>query len=437
MSSYIPKPARKSRSFAIYLRKWVLPLISLFLFTGFECRADVKFVDFFKIDPSGQYISQQKFLKDNLVYYDHWSPDWTYDIPKDSLIRGLKDCLLLFAPLKADVFETDLLLGEIAHYLYNLNLQPYFDTAEAYYLKAIAADDKDCRGYWFLGYHYALSDELVKGVLWFGKAEKRVNGDTGNEFWQEYAFAMMLGGMFSHCRYGLDNFKRLGGSSTLAKVMDSTLRAKTIQTDPDLSYSAKALWQTERMGAKVSFTSRPLGLKFQADSNWRMQVNGFGKRLTAVSIEPPVVTSARGARIGYSFAVVVRAASEGEKLEDFMVSMMKIKGAKDGVFPFSDRYPGGLSYTLKDKNLYTDRGGARIHYIGIERSSPANPGLALEDQAEEIKSESGKLEFHTLNIIRTRFPDRIFYLLILDTCEDIYEQSWNTFRGFVKNMRLD
>lgn len=437
MNPNFPRLVWKSRFFAISPRKGFIPLICLFLLTQLECRADIKFVDFKKIDPSGQYMSQQKFLLDNLPYYDHWSPDWRYNISRDSLIRELKGCLFLFAPLKMNVFETDLLLGEIAHYLYNLNQQPYYDTAEAYYLKAITADDRDCRGYWFLGYHYALSDEVGKGVLWFNRALQRVNGGTGNEFWQEYAFAMMLAGMPSHCKYGLDNFKRHGGTSVLAMMMDSSLQAKIIPTDPDISYSAKALWQSVRMGKEVKFISRPLGIKFEVDSNWMMQFGGYAKRLSTISMQSTLITSSKGARVGYSIGLVVRVAGNEEKLEDFMASLMKLGGTRDSVFPFSDIYPAGLSYTLKGNGIYSDRGGAHIHYIGIERPSPTYPGLSLEDQAEEIHGEPGKLEIHSLNLFRTRFPERVFYFLILDTCEDIHEESWNTFRRFIKGMRLD
>src|SRR5580692_4852868 len=112
-------------------------LLLLCLFARNESRADVKFVNFRKIDPEGRLKAHEQFLVDNLVYYDHWSPDWIYDIAKDSLIGELKTCLRLYEPLKTDEFERCLLLGEVAHYLYNLDQKIYYDTAEAFYLKAI------------------------------------------------------------------------------------------------------------------------------------------------------------------------------------------------------------------------------------------------------------------------------------------------------------
>ena len=236
-------------------------------------RADIKFVNFGKIDPSGHFTGQFKLLVDHLPYYDHFSPDWVYDIPKDSLVRQLKTGLVLFAGGSGDELETDLLLGELAHYLYNLDQQEYHDTAETYFLKAIRVDGKDCRAYWFLGYHYASSNEIVKGVRSFEKARKLVSDATPGEFWQEYAFAMMLGSMPSHCRYALDEYKRSGGKSQLFQVMDSTLRSKTIQADADSAYSDRDLWESFPSGAGVSMVSRALGLSLFVVSTVSLKVN--------------------------------------------------------------------------------------------------------------------------------------------------------------------
>jgi hypothetical protein len=402
-----------------------------------ECRADVKFVDFKKIDPTGQYATQQRFLLDYLAYFDHWSPDWVYEPPKDSLINALKGCLTVYEPLKASVYETDLLLGEVAHYLYNLDEKSYYDTAEHYYLDAVALDKKDCRGFWFLGYHYATSDEVKKGVVWFNKAYKLVNNETGNDFWQEYAFTMELAAMPAHCRYALDKYIGNGGTSTLSKVMDSTLRAETIQADPDITYKNRTLWTKDVQGKMMSFTSTPLGIQLRLDTIWDMELYDYTNRITAVSVKPPILKSVKGATIGYTIGVIVHPAKEGEELQDFVTSMMKMNGTKDASFPFADRYPKGISYTVRTKDTYADRGAAHIHFIAIERDYPLHPGLALEDEPLEMKSEPGKLEFFKLGLTRTRFPGRIFYLFVLDTCEDIHEGSWDAFQQFIANMKLD
>jgi hypothetical protein len=66
--------------------------------------------------------------------------------------------------------------------------------------------------------------------------------------------------------------------------------------------------------------------------------------------------------------------------------------------------------------------------------------MALEEQgqAQELKGKAGVVNFFTIGSSRSRFPGRIFYFFILDTCEDIHEESWNIFRTLVtKQMAID
>jgi hypothetical protein len=406
-----------------------------------ECRADVKFVNFRKIDPSGQFNAHERFLLDNLAYYDHWSPDWgVYDISKDSLIRELKACLQVYQPLRTDEFERFLLLGEVAHYLYNLDQKSFYDTAEGYYEQAIRVNSKDCRGFWFLGYAYATSDEIEKGVAAFRQALKLVNDQTGVDFWQEYAFTMEIAGMPFRCLYGLDEYKRRGGSSLLSHVMDSTVRSKCRLTDPDISYSSTALWEKQHHGPLVQYQSYPLGVMLEVDSSWDPEFNNYANRITGVSMKSPLLTVRNGKQIGYTVALVVKVPENGERLEDFMASMMKqMHGVRDSIFPFAKKYPNGVSFSYNDNSLYDDRGGARIRFIGIERPVPVHPGLALESDQVPVamNDKPGKLSFYEMGLIRSRFPDRIFYLFVLDSCGDIQAESWKGFDGLMKHLVLD
>jgi hypothetical protein len=405
-----------------------------------ECRADVKFVNFRKIDPDGRFRAQEQFLLDNLGYYDHWSPDWVYDVAKDSLIGELKTCLRDYERLKTDEFERCLLLGEIAHYLYNFDQRPYYDTAEAFYKEAIRVNSGDCRGYWFLGYAYATSDDIGKGLAAFRQALKLVNDQTGVDFWQEYAFTMEVAGMPFHCQYALDKYKRGGGSSLLSHIMDSTVRSKCRLTDPDISYSSNALWEKQHHGPLVQYQSYPLGVRLEVDSSWDLESKGYANRTTALIIKPPRLSARNGKQIGYTMVLMVKVPEKGERLEDFLATtMQKLSWVRDTVFPFARQFPGGISYSFSDNSIYSEVGGARFRIVGIERPVPAHPGLALEDNMApvEMGGEPGKLNFFELGLIRVRFPERIFYIFLLDTCDDIREESWKGFEGMMKQVVLD
>jgi len=66
--------------------------------------------------------------------------------------------------------------------------------------------------------------------------------------------------------------------------------------------------------------------------------------------------------------------------------------------------------------------------VGIERKVPDYPGLILESPVALSGGEMGKVSYYTASNSKNRFKSRIFYLIMLDTCEDIHEQSFAVFR---------
>jgi hypothetical protein len=82
---------------------------------------NINFVQFDKIPDSEKNSDKLNFIIDNEGYYNHWQPDWTYDISKKSLVKGLKESYDFFSKMDNENIEVNLLLGDISHYLYNLH----------------------------------------------------------------------------------------------------------------------------------------------------------------------------------------------------------------------------------------------------------------------------------------------------------------------------
>ena len=403
---------------------------------GFRGLGDVKFVDFHKVDPTGLYAAQKEFLLDNLVYYDHWSPNWGYEVSKDSLIQGLKSCLSLFGPLRNNEHEVDLLLGEIGHYLYNLDQESYYDTAEAYYRKAITTDPTDLRGYWFMGYAYSQSAEIPKGVSELDTALSLANQDTPADFWQEYAFTMITAGMPSHSRYALDKFLLKGGGTDLGHRMDSTLRKTMIPADVDSTYEVRELWNSLGSGSHPTFLSRPLGMRITLDSDWNVEMHPLRNRTSAVVIKPDIATSPSGKQIGYTIGIIIQVAGKGQTLQDFVAKFLQPGEHPDTTWALTKQYPVSVCLRIKDNSVYQDRGGGRFTMLGIERDCPRYPGLALEDRPEPLPGTPGQMSYFIPGLIRTRATQKLYYLVLLDTCGDIEDTSLKTFRDLVEKRLL-
>ena len=143
-------------------------------FMAVQTFANVDFIDISKISSDSKLVTAFNFIKDNQQYYDHWTSEWSYNKPKEELIKKLQDNYTIFSSLTNKSEELYLLLGDIAHYLYNLDDTAYYDVAVNNYTSAIKSNPKDFRTYWFLGYHYALSNVPTEAIENFLKSEKLV-----------------------------------------------------------------------------------------------------------------------------------------------------------------------------------------------------------------------------------------------------------------------
>jgi len=408
-------------------------LTFLLLSVCFRGYADLRYIHLEKVDPTGQYNKEINFLSDNVQYYDHWSPDWTYTVKKDSLIQELTRCYKLFAQVQAktDNVETDLLVGEIARFLYNLSVEEYYEKAESFYQKAIQLDKKDYRGYWFLANHYTYADVQDKSVFFFQRAQELLQPGAPADFWAEYAYAMLLSNMISHCRMALDTAKKISGGSDYISQLEKLLQLRWKSIDVDSSYQKEDLWTGDFTGRKLDLFSRALGLKLRIDSSWGLQVMEYSKHQTAVILKPSMATSNKGKKIGFTIALLMKVAAPDETLDAYM-SQFKFEGGRRTADPLPTPWKNTLSYSIRSEKTYPDWGGGHFHVIGIERDAPAYPGLLLEYPQKTPAGQAGKVNYYMPAAQRTRFQGKIFYILLLDTCEDIHETSYAVFRKLIQ-----
>jgi len=408
------------------------PLLIL-LMVSLHGYAHLRYIHLDKIDPAGKYNKEINFISDNAQFYENWSPDWNFPVKKDSIVQELTRCYKLFVQVQtqADNVEVDLLLGEIAHYLYNMDIQDYYDKAESYYQKAIHLDEKDYRGYWFLASHYAASTVQDKSVIFYEKARKLAPSDIPSGFWAEYGFAMLLANMISHCSMALDNAKKLSDNSDYTRQLEKLLQMRWLPVDADSSYSSKEIWEAARLGKQIGFTSRPLGLKLRIDSSWGIQFSNYNNHSAPVILAPGKETNKKGRPIGYSIAILIKVADAGETLDSYIAKFTKGQGTLTQE-PTLTPYKNAVCYSMRNAEMYPEIGGGHFHVIGIERDAPVYPGLLLEEPQSLPSGEKGELNFYKPSQQRTRFSGKIFYVLLLDTCEDIHDASYAVFRKLIQ-----
>ncbi len=399
---------------------------------AFQAFANINFLDVSKISSDSKLISAFAFIRDNQQYYNHWTNEWNYDKPKEKLIKELREHYVNFSALTNQTEELYLLLGDIAHYLYNLDDTVYFNNAITNYNLAINSNPKDYRTYWFLAYHYALSNAPDLAIDNFGKARNLLPAEQPADFWNEYAQATGIANMPSHCIYAMNKVKSISGKKGSFEMQHGANIYKSIvPVDKDKDYSKGDIW-TVHKGDKITFTSRPLGIKILVDSLWSLTISDYQKNQSIFSIIPPAIVNKKGKKIEYTVAILFKAANDKDKLDDYITNFVSKYPNKTKI-DFSDKYEKMIAYEIKDKTMYKDIGGGHLYMIGIERNAPEYPGLLLEYPTAMPEGNTGEVTYYNPSESKDRFRGKIFYAIILDSSEDIHDKSFAVFKELFDN----
>jgi|WetSurMetagenome_2_1015567.scaffolds.fasta_scaffold53306_1 hypothetical protein len=408
-------------------------LFLLLTLQTFSLHGNIQYINIRNIPDYEKYSTQFTFLAQNVQYFNHWVPEWTYDVNKDSLILGLKNCFTTFSQLDSNNIEINLLLGDISHYLYNLNEEEYNDNAIRHYHKAKELDSNDYRTFWFLGNHYTLSANQSESVKNFLKAQTMLPKKVPADFWNEFAYATALANMPSHSIYAMSKAKEtLKEPGYFEAQLGETIRKRIVPVDRDSSYNYNKIWSAS-VSDYTTFYCRPLGLKIIVDSTWNINLYPYKEGQSFVTIVPPAIESKSGRNITYTIAIIIKAAEKGDKIETFINNFLSSYPVINKV-NFSNKYDDMIAFEIKNKNMYKEIGGAHMNMLGISREEPLFPGLKLEEPMSiPMDGKSGEMTYYTVGNSLGRFAGTLYYAIMLDACEDIYPQALKVFTDMFNN----
>jgi hypothetical protein len=222
-----------------------------------------------------------------------------------------------------------------------------------------------------------------------------------------------------------------GKEGSFQQQLGETIYKRIVPMDKNESYKKEDIW-TASQGEKITFTSRPLGIKILVDSTWDLQIYDYQKNQGVFILNPPTIANKKGKEIHYTIALIMKPANDKDKLDDY-INIFVSKYPDKKKITFSNKYDKMIAYEIKDKTMYQDIGGGHLYMIGIERNTPNYPGLLLENPETMPKGNVGEVTYYTASDSKDRFKGKIFYAIMLDSCEDINEQSFGIFKSFFDN----
>jgi hypothetical protein len=414
-------------------------LLFLFAFIVQQACGNINAIDFSQVKYPKELQEQVIFLRSNDGIYNHWVHDWTDKTPKTKVIENLTFLYTELDKLPKNV-ETDLLLGDIAHYLYNMEVEAYYQKAVDNYLAAKALAPKDYRVYWFLGNHYSLSANQVLSIQTYQTAMQYLPSPTAHAlFWADYSIACANASMMGTAKYAAHQASVISGTRSYIEDQILTITNSTIKT-PHLDTTLKStdIWGIYgTQGSHFLINNWIIGTNLSIDSTWNYQVGDFKNRQTYITIQPNEGTAKNGAKIGYTILLLSQVPKAAVTLSQFLSnSTSQYKNKKPVNFTVGN-VKNCVAYEIKDPSVYQRWGGGHMYAIAFERNAPAFPGMALETPVETPKNGGNEVTYYRAPQKFGRLKSRIYYLILLDSCEYIHAESAAVFKSFLDSMVIE
>jgi tetratricopeptide (TPR) repeat protein len=361
-------------------------------------------------------------------------------LSKKNVIIKLSTVFEITNKIKDHNIEVELFLGDLANYLYNLEVEEYYEKAIDHFLIAKTLAPADYRVYWFLGNHYALSANQIQSIESYQIALKYMPVNKGNSyFWNEYSFACTLARMPGTARYAAHQISVIAGKTTQTEDDVNTLTKKSMKIPPsDTSMEAKDVWSViGKTNNKLILLNKIIGIRLAVDSLWNLDVAGFTKQLDYISIKPKEVIAKNGKKIGYSMLLFAKIPDPSESLSAFYEKLTIKTKYKKPINFYADKFKNAIAFELQDPTIYPNWGGGHSYALALERDYPDFPGKAIELPIEAPKSNDGKVNYYEANNNFSRVNAKLFYYILLDSCEDINEESLAVFKEFLDNLIIE
>ena len=417
--------------------KFVVIITLTLLFTSFFLfgYCNIHAIDFSKVAYPKASQDQVDFLRENDGIYNHWVHNWTNKIPKETVIGKLTSLYNELEKIPAKNTETELLLGDIAHYLYNLEAEAYYQKAVDHYQAAKSMSPEDYRVYWFLGNHYALSDQQILSIQTYRAAFIYFPKPTPHElFWADYAVACTNANMQSTARYAAHQCSKLAGVESYIEKQIIPVTTKALHAPPaDTTIKSSDMWiACGQEGKKILINNYLLGIRIAFDTTWKSNASDYKDHMSYVTFKPNGITAKKsGKNIDYSILVLAQAASDNLTSEQFLEKFTANYKSRTPIKFNVGKINDCIAYEIIDPTMYTNIGGGHMYAIVLERNLPEYPGMALEEPQNIPKNGNGGMTYYRSNRNFGRLSNKLYYLILLDSCEYIHDESLAVFKDFL------
>lgn len=370
-----------------------------------------------------------------------WSEKWSYGTPKKDVVSRLKaslDALQKANSANPGNEELLLLMGLVASYAYNVDIEGSHELAVDSLEEARKLAPGDYRPQWFLGSHQCQTVDLTKeGMDNLLSVERLLSWEQlPPDFWDDYIPCATVTNMPAHGLRAGDHLKMLHAPpSDYRDTLMEAARGRLKMPDPTATYSKENAWSVKTVDSRSVFTSFVCGFSFSSPGEWRVARLAVQEGQCVVQLETgPYKNGASD--VVPNILVIVRQAKTGESLDDFKKVFMRTGPFKQASVHNCPSQECQTSEAVKP-GLYGSNGDGHAILTVFERRAPAFPGLALEEPTALPSPEEGKTTHLHPNERLNRFEGTLYYLVLLDTASSVLGKAEDDFEDFLKRFQAE
>jgi len=405
----------------------------LFLFIVKSSYANLQAINIGAIKEWKTLEEEINYLWDNQGMYRHYQPTWSFPVTRESVIEKLETLLKKIDKLESknkSNIDYYLLKGDIAHYLYNLDATKYYKPALAYYEKAKKIDKNDYRAYWFIGQHQCLSGHDIQGIDSYREIIVIAEPSSLHwAFWGDYSNCAAIGFMpfnqqmaFMHMFKNKGEFKKIEDEPSYGfykKMKDSIL-----EPDPDEKYENNKIWK--KVSDREIYISVPLGIRIHSSDKWISKFTAFDKRINIAMIDTDSVK--KNPEIRSRISIITYIPKKNDTKESIIAKYTSsIPSFKK--ISFKNKFGSTEIIEFMNPEVMKEYGGRRINMMFVERDEPEYPGVSVE---YPLLNQTGS-GVYTMEKVFSRFKGKVFYIILLESPDSIYKESFKTFTDFMNN----
>ena len=405
----------------------------VFVFIVKNLNANLQAINIGAINGWETLEAEINYLWENQGMYRYYQLTWSFPEAREEVIEKLETLLQKLNKLESKNkrnIDYYLLKGDIAHYLYNLDATNYHKPALEYYENAKKIEKRDYRANWFIGQHQCLSGHDILGIESYREIIDVADPSSLHwAFWGDYSSSASIGFMpfnhqmaYMHMSKNKGEFNRIEDEPSYdfyKKIKDSIL-----DPNPGKKYEHNEFWK--KVDNKEIYVSVPLGIRIHGSDKWISKFSVFDKRINIAMVDIDSVKN--NPEIRSRISIITYIPEEDDTKESLMmkytssIPSFKKKNIKN-------KFNSTEIIEFMNTEAQKEYGGQRVNMMFVERNEPEYPGVSVE---YPLLNKSGN-GIYTLGKVFSRFKGKIFYIIILESPNSIYKQSFKTFNNFIKN----